>query len=93
VVLFALTVALRAHSRRRGYRADTRPVAATGDPVSLACALVMIERVATPKWSLLSPLYLNDDEAGTLRRLLATHPPLDGRVERRVGRADELRGR
>lgn len=92
VVLFALTVALRAHSRRREYRADDRAVEATGDPIALARALVKIQRAATPGWGLLSPLYVHGDEEGLLTRLLATHPPLDERVERLVRAANE-RGR
>lgn len=92
LVLFTLTIALRAHSRRREYRADDRAVEATGDPIVLARALVKIERAATPGWGLLSPLYVHGDEEGLLTRLLATHPPLDQRVERLVRAANE-RGR
>lgn len=89
VLLFALTVALRAHSRRREYAADDRAVEATGDPIALARALVKIQRAAAPGWGLLSPLYVHGDEEGVLSRLLATHPPMDERVERLVRRANE----
>jgi len=88
VVLFVLTVALRAHSRRREYRADDRAVEATGDPIALARALVKIQRAATPGWGLLSPLYTHGDEEGTVTRLLATHPPMDERVGRLVEQAN-----
>jgi heat shock protein HtpX len=88
VVLFVLTVALRAHSRRREYRADDRAVEATGDPVALARALVKIQRAATPGGGLLSPLYTHGDEEGTVTRLLATHPPVDERVGRLVEQAN-----
>lgn len=64
VLLFALTLALRAHSRRREYAADDRAVEATGDPIALARALVKIQRAATPEWGLLSPLYVHGDEEG-----------------------------
>ncbi|MFO7926058.1 MAG: M48 family metallopeptidase [Halobacteriota archaeon] len=89
VLLFALTLALRAHSRRREYAADDRAVEATGDPIALARALVKIKRAATPRWGLLSPLYVHGDEEGILSRLLATHPPMDERIERLVRRANE----
>lgn len=92
VLLFALTLALRAHSRRREYVADDRAAEATGDPIALARALVKIQRAAAPGWGLLSPLYVHGDEDGGLSRLLATHPPMDERVERLVKRAND-RGR
>jgi heat shock protein HtpX len=89
LLLFALTLALRAHARRREYAADDRAVAATGDPIALARALVKIQRAADPRWGILSPLYIHGDEAGLLTRLLATHPPMEDRIQRLVRTADE----
>jgi heat shock protein HtpX len=90
LVLFALTLVLRAHSRRRESRADDRAVEATGNPIALARALVKIERAATPGWGILSPLYIHGDQEGLLTRLLATHPAMDERVERLVRMADRM---
>jgi heat shock protein HtpX len=84
LLLFVLTLALRAHSRRREYAADDRAVEATGNPIALARALVKIERAATPGWGTLSPLYIHGDEGGLLTRLLATHPRMEERIERLV---------
>jgi heat shock protein HtpX len=84
LLLFVLTLALRAHSRRREYAADDRAVDATGRPITLARALVKIERAATPGWGTLSPLYIHGDENGLLTRLLATHPSMAERIERLV---------
>lgn len=88
--LFAVTIAMRAHSRRREYAADDRAIEATGNPVALARALAKIERASLPGWGLLSPLYVHGDEEGLLTRLLATHPSMDERIERLVRRADEM---
>ncbi len=93
VVLFALTLPLRALSRRREYRADDRAVEATGDPAALARALAKIRRAAAPGWGMLSPLYVHGDEEGLLTRLLATHPPMDERVGRLLEMADQPRRR
>lgn len=94
LLLFVLTLALRAHSRRREYAADDRAVDATGRPIALARALVKIERAATPNWGTLSPLYIHGDENGLLTRLLATHPSMAERIERLVRQAnrDHLEG-
>jgi len=92
VLLSGLTLALRAHSRRREFAADDRAVELTGNPIALARALVKIERATTPGWGLLSPLYIHGDEEGSLSRLLATHPPMRDRVERLLDRADSLSG-
>lgn len=88
VVLLALTVLVRAHSRRREFAADERAADVTGQPVALARALRKIERVSDPDWGLLSPLYTRGDEDGTLARILSTHPATDDRVERLVERAE-----
>ena len=88
VLLFGLTLVLRAHSRRREFAADDRAVEVTGNPIALARALVKIERATTPGWGLLSPLYIHGDEEGSLSRLLATHPPMRDRVERLLDRAE-----
>ena len=88
VLLSGLTLALRAHSRRREFAADDRAVELTGKPIALARALAKIERATTPGWGVLSPLYIHGDEEGSLSRLLATHPPIRDRVERLLDRAD-----
>lgn len=93
LLLVLLTAVVRAHSRRREYAADDRAVEVTGDPLALARALRRIERASQPGWGLLSPLYVEGDEDGTLARLLATHPPMDERIARLVERAGADRPR
>ena len=88
LLLFAVTLVLRAHSRRREFAADDRAVEATGKPIALARALVKIERAASPAWGTLSPLYIHGDEGGLLTRLLATHPRMEARIERLVRKAN-----
>jgi len=88
--LLLVTLAVRAHSRRREYAADERAATVTGKPVALARALRTIERAAAPPRGLLSTLYVhteNDEE--TLTRLLSTHPSTDDRIERLLERARE----
>lgn len=79
VVLFVLTLALQAYSRRREYAADARAAELTGNPAAMARALARIERATTPggpfEW-----LYIHGDQEGTLTRLLASHPPIDDRI-------------
>jgi heat shock protein HtpX len=91
LALFAVTLLLRAHSRRREYAADDRAIEATGNPVALARALVKIQRASLPGWGLLSSLYIHGDDEGLLTRLLATHPPMDERIERLMDRANRTR--
>lgn len=86
VVLFVFTLALRAYSRRREFAADDRAVEVTGRPIALASALARIDRAARPPEGLLSDLVVHGDEEGTLTRLLATHPRMEERIERLVGR-------
>ncbi|WP_435364446.1 M48 family metallopeptidase [Haloarchaeobius sp. DYHT-AS-18] len=88
VVMLVLTLALRAHSRRREIAADDRAVAVTEKPMALARALARIERASEPPGGLLSSLYIHGTEEGTLTRLLATHPPMQERIERLVERAE-----
>lgn len=89
-VFVAVTLLVRAHSRRREFAADDRAVEVTGDPLALARALQKIERASSPEWSLLSPLYVHDDEDDDQwTRLLSTHPPVDERVDRLVARAED----
>lgn len=88
LLLFAFTLALRAHSRRREIAADDRAAAVTGDPEALAAALRKIDRATAPSGPF-SSLYIHGDEEGTLTRLLATHPPMEARIERLAARADE----
>lgn len=91
VVLLVLTVVTRSFSRQREYAADDRAVAATGRPLALARALRKIDRAATTPGELLAQLTIRGDEEGRLTRLLATHPPMDERVERLRRRAAEER--
>lgn len=88
VLLFVFTLALRAYSRRRELAADDRAVAVTGQPIALASALTRIDRAARPPEGLLSDLVIHGDEEGTLTRLLATHPPMEDRIERLVERGE-----
>jgi heat shock protein HtpX len=81
VLLFTLTLALRAYSRRRELAADDTAAAVTGDPGALASALSRIQRAAAATGPL-SSLYIHGDERGTPTRLLATHPPMADRIER-----------
>ena len=87
-VLVGLTLALRAHSRRREYAADDRAVAVTGDPLALARALRRIQRAAEPHWGPFGPFYVTTDDESALGRLLSTHPSMDDRIRRLVVRAD-----
>ncbi|WP_267640306.1 M48 family metalloprotease [Haloarchaeobius amylolyticus] len=88
VVMLVLTLALRAHSRRREIAADDRAVELTGSPMTLARALARIQRASEPPGGLLSSLYIHGSEEGTLTRLLATHPPMQERIERLVEEAE-----
>ncbi|WP_254532522.1 M48 family metallopeptidase [Natrinema gelatinilyticum] len=85
IALLALTLVVRAHSRRREYAADDRAVTVTGKPMALARALRTIERASVSHQGLLATLYVHTEE-DTLNRLLATHPPTDERVERLASR-------
>ncbi|WP_202614483.1 M48 family metalloprotease [Halostella litorea] len=94
VLLLALTLALRAHSRRREFRADDRAVEVTGDPLALARALSRIRDAARPRQGPLSSLYIyGQEEEDALTRLLATHPPMDDRIERLVERTERSMAR
>lgn len=87
VLLSVLTLALLAHSRRREFAADRRAAEVTGDPLALARALHKIDRAANPRWSILTPLYVQGDEEGPLTRLLSTHPPVEERIEQLLQRS------
>ena len=80
VCLFFLTAAVQAYSRHREYAADDRAARLTG-PLALASALEKIDRAATPP-GLLSTLVVHGDEEGPVTDLLASHPPMDDRIER-----------
>lgn len=82
LLLFALTAALRAYSRRRELAADERAASVTGQPIALAEALAKIRRATDRQRGLLSSLFVRGDETGLLTRLLATHPPMDERIAR-----------
>jgi heat shock protein HtpX len=87
--LFVLTLAVRAHSRRREFRADERAAELTGRPVALARALRKIERASRPASGLLATLYVHaEEDEDPVTRLLATHPPMDERVARLVAMAE-----
>jgi heat shock protein HtpX len=90
-VLIALTLLVRAHSRRREFAADDRAVAVTGNPRALASALYRIHRATDDRWNLLSQLYIDGHEDNSLSRLLSTHPPMEQRIERLLGRSIEER--
>ena len=93
VVFLALTLVIRAHSRRREFAADDRAAEVTGRPLALARALTKIDRVSDPNWGLLSPLYTRGDEDHGLRNLFSTHPATDERVDRLVARTRHDRDR
>lgn len=80
VCLFFLTAAVQAYSRHREYAADDRAARLTG-PLALASALEKIDRATTPA-GLLSTLVVHGDEEGPVTDLLASHPPMDDRIER-----------
>ena len=87
VCLFLLTAVVQAYSRHREYAADDRAAQLTG-PLALASALAKIERATTPQ-GLLSTLVVHGDEEGPVTDLLASHPPMDDRIERLRRRARE----
>ncbi len=87
LAFLAVTLLVRAHSRRREYAADDRAAAVTGKPVALARALRRIDRAADPSRGLLAPLYVTPDDEDAWSRLLSTHPSTEDRVERLLERA------
>ena len=88
LLAIALTVLIRAHSRRREYAADDRAVEITGNPRALARALHKIDRASERQRGLLSTLYVQGDDEGLWTRLLSTHPPMDDRIERLLEQTD-----
>jgi heat shock protein HtpX len=87
LLMSVVTLALLARSRRREFDADARAAGLTGRPRALARALVKIHRAAEPGWGLRSLLTIHGDESETgWRRRLSTHPPVEARVERLLGR-------
>lgn len=89
LVLVALTVLIRTHSRRREFAADDRAAEVTGNPRALANALYRIEQASKRRWSLLSPLYVVDESEDPLLRWFSTHPPVEERIQRLQRRAIE----
>lgn len=89
LLLIALTLLLRAYSRRREHAADDRAVEVTGRPLALASALHAIDRASRSPFPF-APLYHRggDREEHPLVRLLSTHPPMDERVDRLRRRAE-----
>jgi heat shock protein HtpX len=81
LAFLAFTLAIRAHSRRRELAADDRAVDVTGDPLALARGLRRIQRASDPYRGLWSSLFVHGEE-DALSRLLATHPPMDDRIDR-----------
>lgn len=92
-VFLLVTIAVRAHSRRREYAADDRAAAVTGKPVALARALRTIQRAAEPSQGLLSTLYVHTEEEDELTQLLSTHPSTDDRIERLLKQSHPARDR
>jgi heat shock protein HtpX len=88
VVLFGLTLLVRAHSRHREFAADDRAVEVTNRPLALARALRKIERASERRIGLFAPLYTHGVEH-PMTRWLSTHPPMDERVARLVEQAEE----
>lgn len=82
------TLALRAYSRRQELAADDRAAEAT-DPRALARGLAKIRRAARAREGPFSSLFIYGDQEGSLTRWLATHPPMDERIERLRERARE----
>jgi heat shock protein HtpX len=89
VCLFVLTAVVQAYSRHREYAADDRAARLVG-PLVLASALEKIDRATTPG-GLLSTLVVHGDEEGPVTDLLASHPPMDDRIERLRRAARERR--
>ncbi|MFB6304051.1 MAG: M48 family metallopeptidase [Haloferacaceae archaeon] len=89
-VLVVPVLALLAYSRRREFAADARAAETTGRPLALARGLARIARASSPGGPF-SSLYIHGDEERSLTRLLASHPPMDERVERLAERADGRR--
>ncbi|QZP37680.1 M48 family metallopeptidase [Halobaculum magnesiiphilum] len=89
LLLIALTLLLRAYSRRREHAADDRAVEVTGRPLALASALRRIDSASRSPFPF-APLYRRgrDGEEQPLVRLLSTHPPMDERIERLRRRAE-----
>lgn len=93
VVFVALTLVIRAHSRRREFAADDRAAAVTGTPRALASALVRIEAASDHYQSIRSPLYVVNESEDPLVQWFSTHPPVEERIERlrRRGARDSSR--
>ena len=81
-VLSLFTLAFLARARRREFVVDNRAAEVTGDPASLARALVKIHRASKPRRRLLSVLYIEDEGDSPVKRWFSSHPPLEKRIER-----------
>ncbi|WP_089882137.1 M48 family metallopeptidase [Halogeometricum limi] len=97
VAMSVVTLAARAHSRKREFAADARAASVTGRPLALARALEKIERATTPDVGLLSPLWIHGEvespDERRVRDLFSTHPRTEDRVARLRRRAEEGRVR
>jgi heat shock protein HtpX len=87
VAFVALTLVVRARSRKREFAADDRAVEVTGDPLVLARALRKLQRAREPR-GLLAPLSGRREEPDG-HRWFSTHPAMDDRIERLRQRAEK----
>ncbi|MCD2204675.1 M48 family metallopeptidase [Halobacterium sp. KA-6] len=81
VAFVALTLVVRARSRKREFEADDRAVDVTGAPLVLASALRKIQRASEPR-GLFAPLSRRRNEEDGVERWFSTHPAMDDRIER-----------
>lgn len=88
VAFVALTLVVRARSRRREFAADDRAVDVTGEPLALASALRKIQRASEPRRSLTSLSRRRTDE-NSAEAWFSTHPAMDDRIRRLRERTDE----
>lgn len=90
-LLVVLTFWIRAFSRRREFEADVRAAEVTGNPAALAAALDKIQRATDGPWGLLAHLSMTGEQTDDrLRELLATHPPIEERIEHLQAEAERI---
>lgn len=71
----------RSRSRRQELAADKRAADVTGKPLALARALRKIDQATDPSW-VFAPFSRNQQTDSSLEEWLATHPPVDERIQR-----------